>query len=421
MSQSVDALADANPGSRTLLSTLLAATLAAVALVGTVLGLGFSLATVNAPESIRQEPIGAVATFVWVTILTAVGLVIRRHRADHEIAWLFLAFGAVAGVAHAIWGGMVVQRLPGGDPGLALNLAWLAATFTPVSWGYLIVALIVRFPSGRPETPADAALLRFAAGAFLILGVLLAVRPGPFLVVPSHTNPLVAPEPLQGPLIVASTLAYLLALALGAIGAWRMVGRYRHASVEGRLQLRWFAYAAALTVLGGSVFVVGGSMLGSTNPAFRDLTYTIAVLSACSLPIAVLQAVTRHRLYDIDRIIGRTFAYGALTAILAGLYAASVRLFQAIFVALTGDESDAALVLTTLVLATTFTPIKTRLEKVAEKRFKPVDGHEAPVEVATGEAPTFTADQLAAIDARIEDAVRRALEPAPPEQRPPSR
>jgi hypothetical protein len=203
MGQSVDALADAAPGSRTLLSTLLAATLAAVALVGTVLGLGFSLATVNAAESIRQEPIGAVATFVWVTILTAVGLVIRRHRADHEIAWLFLAFGAVAGVAHAIWGGMVVQRLAGGDPGLALNLAWLAATFTPASWGYLIVALIVRFPSGRPETRADAALLRFAGGAFLLLGVLLAVRPGPFLVVPLATNRLVVPEPLQGPLIVA--------------------------------------------------------------------------------------------------------------------------------------------------------------------------------------------------------------------------
>lgn len=174
-------------------------------------------------------------------------------------------------------------------------------------------------------------------------------------------------------------------------------------------------------MLGGSVFIVGGSMLGSANEAFRDLTYTVAVLSACSLPIAVLQAVTSHRLYDIDRIIGRTFAYGALTAILAGLYAASVRLFQGVFVALTGDESDAALVLTTLVLATTFTPIKTRLEKAAEKRFKQV---ETPVassaELVAGDA-LFTAEQLAAIDSRIEAAVRRALGPASQGKRPPSR
>jgi hypothetical protein len=421
MVQSVEALERGEPGLRTPVSTLLAATLVVVALAGTALGLGLSLATLNAPDAVRQEPIGAVATFAWVIILTAVGLVIRRHRADHQIAWLFLAFGTVAGFSHAIWGGFVVQRLPGGDPDVALSLAWLAATFTPVTWGYLIGALIVRFPSGRPETPTDAALLRLGAVAFVILGVLLAVRPGPFLVVPSHTNPLVIPEPLHGPVLVASTLAYLVALSIGAVAAWRMVGRYRRASVEGRLQLRWFAYAAALTVLGGSIFIVGGSMLGSTNPAFRDLTYTVAVLSGCSLPIAVVQAVTRHRLYDIDRIIGRTFAYGALTAILAGLYAASVRLFQGIFVAVTGDESDAALVLTTLVLATTFTPIKTRLEKLAEKRFKPVaTPATSPGEPAVGDA-TFTADQLAAIDARIEHAVRRSLEATGRGRRPASR
>ena len=146
------AVASEGAGSGTLVSTLTAATLAAVALAGTTLGLVLSLSTVNAPESIRQEPIGAVATFAWVIILTSVGLVLRRHRADHPIAWLFLAFGAVAGMSHAIWGGLVVQRLPGGDPDLELTLSWLAATFTPVTWAYLTGALIVRFPSGRPAS-----------------------------------------------------------------------------------------------------------------------------------------------------------------------------------------------------------------------------------------------------------------------------
>lgn len=50
-------------------------------------------------------------------------------------------------------------------------------------------------------------------------------------------------------------------------------------------------------------------------------------------------------------------------------YAASISLFQRLFVAVTGERSDAAIVITTLVLATTFTPIKQRLERVAKHQF----------------------------------------------------
>ena len=118
---------------------------------------------------------------------------------------------------------------------------------------------------------------------------------------------------------------------------------------------------------------------------------------------------------EIDRIIGRTFAYGALTAILAGLYSASVRLFNWLFVDVTGQNSEATLVLTTLVLATTFTPIKSRLEKVAERRFKfdSTGGRDAP---AAGIAATMNPGAMAAleqhIDARIDTAVQRAVDAA---------
>src|SRR5262249_50714403 len=55
----------------------------------------------------------------------------------------------------------------------------------------------------------------------------------------------------------------------------------------------------------------------------------------------------------------------------AGLYTATVSLFQRLFVAVTGDKSDAAIVLATLVLATTFTPIRKWLEGIVERRFPP--------------------------------------------------
>src|SRR5262249_36656667 len=96
--------------------------------------------------------------------------------------------------------------------------------------------------------------------------------------------------------------------------------------------------------------------------------------------------------YDIDRVISRTFVYGALTAILAGLYAASIKLFTSFFVDVTRQSSDTALVLTTLVLATTFTPIKGWLEGVAASWFRPTagavaEGSAAPSAAAVVGAP----------------------------------
>jgi hypothetical protein len=108
-------------------------------------------------------------------------------------------------------------------------------------------------------------------------------------------------------------------------------------------------------------------------------------------PLAgITVALFRHRLYDIDVLINRTFVYASLVAILAGLYAASIQLFKAIFVAVTGDESDAAIVITTLILATTFTPIKNRLEEIARRHFK------EPAEAAAAGDGSPTADAILA-------------------------
>jgi hypothetical protein len=86
------------------------------------------------------------------------------------------------------------------------------------------------------------------------------------------------------------------------------------------------------------------------------------------VPGSVGFAILRYRLYDIDYIINRTLVYGALTAFLAGLYAASLQLSKLLFDDVTGG-SDAALVLTTLILAAAFTPAKNKLQKVVDRYF----------------------------------------------------
>jgi hypothetical protein len=88
------------------------------------------------------------------------------------------------------------------------------------------------------------------------------------------------------------------------------------------------------------------------------------------VPVAFTYAVLRYRLYDIDLIINRTLVYVPLTAILAGVYTASVILFRSLIVSLTGETSDAALVLSTLIIVAIISPLKDLLQNAVDQRFR---------------------------------------------------
>lgn len=104
----------------------------------------------------------------------------------------------------------------------------------------------------------------------------------------------------------------------------------------------------------------------------KTLTFSFFRLAFLLLPIAFAISILRYRLWDIDIIIRRTLVYVPLTAILAGIFAASISLTQRFFVSLTGQQSDAATVLTTLIVVAAFEPVKSWLQKIVERRFKEV-------------------------------------------------
>jgi len=99
--------------------------------------------------------------------------------------------------------------------------------------------------------------------------------------------------------------------------------RFRRARGVERQQLRWLAFAASLASA-AAVFVLAGiSIPMSTGLTLLMISWGAGVFVAL-LPLAIGAAVLRYRLYDLDRIISRTVAYGALTVLLGGGYAGLV-------------------------------------------------------------------------------------------------
>jgi hypothetical protein len=90
-------------------------------------------------------------------------------------------------------------------------------------------------------------------------------------------------------------------------------------------------------------------------------------------------AILRYRLFDIRLVIRRTLIYVPLTAIVAGIFAASITLSQRLFFALTGASSDFATGLATLITVAAFDPVKSRIERFVEARFKDVPDPARPL------------------------------------------
>jgi hypothetical protein len=175
---------------------------------------------------------------------------------------------------------------------------------------------------------------------------------------PEVENPLAVPVP-TGLLLAVAAIAALIVLASLVAAAWSLVVRFRRARGTERQQLRWLALGAALAAVALLVAVAGGAMA-------KD-GVVLAALGTCValLPLATGAAVLRYRLYDLDRIISRTLAYGLLTVLLGGGYAGVV-LGLGQFL---GRESSLVVAAATLAVAALFQPARRRIQRAVDRRF----------------------------------------------------
>ena len=154
--------------------------------------------------------------------------------------------------------------------------------------------------------------------------------------------------------------------------------RYRRVSTAlERQQTKWVVYGVGLALGGGVVGALALSLLApsiSLSPPLAPADFVadviLNVIDFLFLPVTLAVSILRYRLFEIDVLIRRTLIYAVLTALLALAYFASVLVLQRAFGALTGQsQSPLVTVLSTLVIAALFVPVRGRVQAGIDRRF----------------------------------------------------
>ncbi|MCB0033962.1 MAG: hypothetical protein KDE51_08085, partial [Anaerolineales bacterium] len=321
-----------------------------------------SWGTAGGPRNTLSDWLGMIGQTAFFPIpATIVGvLIINRYR-RHPIGWLLIAMGLLQPIDRLLaeWAIYGYYTNPG-QP-LALIAGWVVNW----SWGVLmiLIALLpILFPNGRFLSKgfkvAFFAVLIAYFGSLLIASTQESPMTSAFMI----PNPFVAQTtPLYDTLfnVIVITMPLLFLLALGSVGL-----RFRRSAGRERQQMKWFM--ASLTMLVVQLFA--GFYLGSVVSGLAIGDILINVMSLW-LILGIGIALLRHNLYDIDLIIRRTFIYAVVSVLLATIYFGSVILMQSIITAAGGQQSPIISVLSTLLIAALFNPLRQRIQAFIDRRF----------------------------------------------------
>ncbi|HSN73824.1 MAG TPA: hypothetical protein VL334_01890 [Anaerolineae bacterium] len=283
------------------------------------------------------------AGLVAVLIPLALAIVIVWRSGWNWFAW-FTAFVIVFLCERSLQEQMLAARL------IPLEVYGAYAIF----W-FLLLPYLFLFPNGRavPQRAGWVVGALVAYHAFIQVGTVTAY------IAPELALRFNMPNWGQSQYIWPVLFNFLIILICQII-------RFRRVStVSERQQTKWFLYGFGIVV---ALIPVSAVLDGLKISGYlKDATdYLLWMPFYVGLAIAVL----RYRLFDIDVIIRKTLLYSVLTALLALVYFGSVVLLQVMFSRVAGvQQSTLAVVISTLVIAALFTPLRRRIQDWIDRRF----------------------------------------------------
>jgi hypothetical protein len=227
---------------------------------------------------------------------------------------------------------------------------------------YAVFLIILHFPDGHPPSPR-----------WNLINVISIITLGQYVLMYTF-QPKIGDATLfiDNPIAVLSVYAEetlsgllfglgLIILALGSIIS--IFVRFRRAGSVERSQIKWLLYSGTVSL------VAIGYRFATYEPGVSDWTGYLIVIALLSVAVSISIGILRYRLFDIDVIIRKTLVYGAITVFLALIYFGSVIMLQQAFRVLTGQDSPVAIVISTLVIAALFNPLRNRVQVAIDRRF----------------------------------------------------
>ncbi|NKQ36214.1 MAG: hypothetical protein HF973_11440, partial [Chloroflexi bacterium] len=181
-------------------------------------------------------------------------------------------------------------------------------------------------------------------------------------------------------------------LFVGSVAAGVAAQSHRYRRLSNRLQrqqTRWVLFGLMSALLVMLIWLFAGANLPPGQPRperiyFLLLTRALIIILIPLLPLSIAFSILRYRLFDIDVIINRALVYGALTALIGGLY---VLLVGSAGVVLQTNSDLAALLLTAVLAAAAFRPARSFIQQGVDRMIQVQQPRPPPISpVKTDEA-----------------------------------
>lgn len=295
---------------------------------------------------------GDLAIALMVSVVVGAYLILRvPGNAVGPTLLVFGYAGVLSDVAEALLGRWQVVGFPGSLA--AWSVAMLGASIFPLV-GAMGVTLLLIFPTGKAPGRWRW-VLRFVLTTG-VAGVIVGFAWAAFQPLDAVVGDVLSSADGANPAGIPASLTFVPGMPLGLLG---LGFRYRAASPVERLQIRWLGLAAGVSlILNIAVNIID---------RFDGILGLVSTLSLGLLPLSVAVAVTRYRLYEIDRIISRVTAYAVVAVVLTGVFTL-LAVLPAVVVG-SADVPPSLVAVSTLAVFALFNPLRRRVQRGVDRRF----------------------------------------------------